>query len=94
MSQSRIEELKEKSRAALTGSIGRVRAAALVAALVPLASVAVAPAVAEAQGTGGYVVPSPCDLVTSGGLRCATTAQSDPVRMAAARTASSRAVLR
>jgi hypothetical protein len=68
MSQPRIEELKEKSRTALTRSIGQVRAAALVAALVPLASVAVAPAVAEAQGSAGFVVPSPCDLVTSGGF--------------------------
>ena len=68
MSEHRVEELKENSRTALTRSLGQVRVAALVAALVPLASVAVAPAVAEAQGTGGYVVPSPCDFVTSGGF--------------------------
>ena len=77
MSQSRIEELKEKSRTALTRSMGQVRAAALVAALVPLASIAATPAVANAQGTGGtgggsgsggYSVPVPCDFVTSGGF--------------------------
>jgi len=68
MSQLRIEELKEKSRTALSQSMGQVRAAALIAALVPLASVALTPAVAEAQGTGGYSVPSPCDFVTSGGF--------------------------
>ncbi len=73
MSQTRIEELKEQSRAALARSMGQVRAAALMAALVPLASVAVAPAMAESGGTGGtgsggYSVPSPCDFVTSGGF--------------------------
>ena len=74
MAQNRVEELKHRSRAALTRSLGRVRATALVAALVPLASVAFAPAVAQAEGTGGtggdggYSVPTPCDFVTSGGF--------------------------
>ena len=71
MSQNRVEELKDRSRAALTRSLGHVRATALVAALVPLAGVALTPAVAQAQGSGGdggYSVPSPCDFVTSGGF--------------------------
>lgn len=73
MSQPRIEELKRKSQAALSRSMGQVRAAALLTALVPLAAVAAAPAVASAEGTGGtdpggYSVPSPCDFVTSGGF--------------------------
>ncbi len=73
MSQPRIDELKEKSRTALARSMGQVRAAALVAALVPLASVAATPAVAGTgqsggTGSGGYSVPTPCDFVTSGGF--------------------------
>lgn len=68
MSELRIDELKEKSRAALSRSLGTVRAAALVAVLVPLASVAATPAVASAEGTGGMAVPAPCDFVTSGGF--------------------------
>lgn len=73
MSQPRIEELKKKSQAVLSRSMGQLRAAALLTALVPLAAVAATPAVASAQssgsnGSGGYSVPSPCDFVTSGGF--------------------------
>ncbi len=70
---SQIEELKEQSRAAVSRSMKQVRAAALMAALVPLASIAVAPAMAQSSGSGGsgsggYSVPAPCDFVTSGGF--------------------------
>ena len=50
---SQIEELKEQSRAAVSRSMKQVRAAALMAALVPLASIAVAPAMVGAV----YVPP-------------------------------------
>jgi hypothetical protein len=61
--------LKEKTQGLLHGSLKHVRAAALAAALVPLASLAVSPAVAQIQGSGGTgTVPSPCDFVTSGGF--------------------------
>jgi hypothetical protein len=46
-----------------------VRAAALAATLVPLATVAVTHSIAQAQGSGGVAtVPSPCDFTTSGGF--------------------------
>lgn len=46
-------ELREKTQQLLQGSLKHVRAAALAAALVPLASVAVSTAVAQDQGSGG-----------------------------------------
>src|SRR5882724_5871860 len=46
-------ELQNKTRQLLHGSLNRVQAAALAAALVPLASVAMSHAVASAQGSGG-----------------------------------------
>ena len=46
-------ELQIKTRQLLQGSLKRVQAAALAAALVPLASVAVSHAVASAQSSGG-----------------------------------------
>jgi hypothetical protein len=62
-------EVKEQTQRLLRGSLKHVRAAALAAALVPLASVAVSPALAQIQGSGGTAtVPSPCDFVTSGGF--------------------------
>jgi len=71
MSQAdRQRDLKEKTQQLLHGSLKHVRAAALAAALVPLASVAMSSAHATAQGSGGVGpgVPSPCDFVTSGGF--------------------------
>ncbi|MCA1585546.1 MAG: hypothetical protein LC791_12535 [Acidobacteria bacterium] len=65
-------ELHSKTQQLLNGSLKHVRAAALAAALVPLAAVAVSPAVAQSQGSGGAPppseVPSPCDFTTSGGF--------------------------
>ena len=46
-------ELQNKTRQLLQGSLKRVQAAALAAALVPLASVAVSHAVASTLGSGG-----------------------------------------
>src|ERR1700681_1042187 len=67
--QDRLAELQKKSQQLLQGSLKHVRAAALAAALVPLASVAVSHAVVSGQGSGGTgAVPSPCDFVTSGGF--------------------------
>jgi hypothetical protein len=67
--QGRHVELKEKTEQLLQGSLKHVRAAALAVALVPLASLAVSPAIAQIQGSGGTAqVPSPCDFVTSGGF--------------------------
>ena len=67
--EDRQSEIKEQTQRLLRGSLKHVRAAALAAALVPLASVAMSPAVAQIQGSGGTAtVPSPCDFVTSGGL--------------------------
>ena len=68
--EGRHGALREKTQQLLQGSLKHVRAAALAAALVPLAAVAVSPAVAQAQGSGGTTaaVPSPCDFVTSGGF--------------------------
>src|SRR5947208_100084 len=70
MSQEvRQKDLREKTQQLLHGSLRHVRAAALAAALVPLASVAISPAVAAMQGSGGAgQVPAPCDFVTSGGF--------------------------
>jgi hypothetical protein len=66
-------ELQEKTQQLLHGSLKHVRAAALAAVLVPLASVAaVSPAAAQTQcqsgGCPAAAVPSPCDFVTSGGF--------------------------
>jgi len=62
-------ELKAKTNQLLRGSLKHVRAAALAAVLVPLASVAICPTVAQMQGSGGTAtVPSPCDFMTSGGF--------------------------
>lgn len=66
-------ELQEKTKQLLGGSLKHVRAAALAAALVPLASIAASPAVAMDDCSGGVCpptvsVPSPCDFVTSGGF--------------------------
>jgi hypothetical protein len=71
--------LREKTQQLLQGSLKHVRAAALAAALVPLAAVALSSAVATAQGSGGTgTVPSPCDFVTSGGF-----VLTDPARVMA-----------
>ena len=66
-------ELREQTHQLLQGSLKHVRAAALAAMLVPLAAVAVSPAIATLQASGGTgggngAVPSPCDFVTSGGF--------------------------
>jgi hypothetical protein len=69
MSQEhRQREVKEKTQHLMQGSLKHVRAAALAAALVPLAAVAVTPAVAMQFSSGGATVPSPCDFTTSGGF--------------------------
>ena len=69
MSQEQIQ-LKEKSQQLLRGPLKHVRAAALAAALVPLAAVAVTHSIAQAQSWSGGMatVPSPCDFTTSGGF--------------------------
>jgi hypothetical protein len=66
--EGRQREVREKTQQLLHGSLKHVRAAALAAALVPLAAVAVTPAVAQQFSSGGAVVPSPCDFTTSGGF--------------------------
>ena len=67
--EGRYLELQEKTQQLLHGSLKHVRAAALAAVLVPLASVAVSPAMAQGPGSGGVAtVPSPCDFITSGGF--------------------------
>lgn len=70
MSQTHEQvELRERTQQLLRGSLKHVRAAALAAALVPLAAVAASPALAQDTGSGGTLsVPSPCDFVTSGGF--------------------------
>ena len=70
MSQNdRQVNLQSKTQQLLRGSLKHVRAAALAAALVPLAAVAVRPALAQTSGSGGVAaVPSPCDFTTSGGF--------------------------
>src|SRR5882762_8744525 len=65
--EGRQREVREKTQQLLRGSLKHVRAAALAAALVPLAAVAVTPAVAQQFSSGG-AVPSPCDFTTSGGF--------------------------
>ena len=70
--EDRQLELREKTQRLLNGSLKHARAAALAIALVPLASVAISPAVARAQGSGGAppgaTVPSPCDSSPAAGL--------------------------
>lgn len=70
--EGRYTELREKTQQLLQGSLKHVRAATLATVLVPLALVAVSPAVAHAQGSGGTggtaTVPAPCDFTTSGGF--------------------------
>lgn len=72
MSQGdRQSELCQKAQQLLQGPLKHVRAAALAAVLVPLASVAVTPALAQDGGSGGTptgAVPAPCDFLTSGGF--------------------------
>jgi hypothetical protein len=69
MSEEQHGDLREQTQQLLQGSLKHVRAAALAAALVPLASLAVSPAVAQTSGSGGVaVVPTPCDFITSGGF--------------------------
>jgi len=72
----RHAELQEKTQQLLQGPLKHVRAAALAAVLVPLATVAASRVVAQVNGSGscppGQVcpspVPEPCDFVTSGGF--------------------------
>ena len=60
MSQEiRQTELQEKTQKLLRGSLEYVRVAALAAALIPLASVAAAPAVPEVQCSGTAPCPPP-----------------------------------
>lgn len=69
--EARQRNVREKTQQLLQGSLKHVRAAALAAALVPLAAVAVTHSVAHAQSasaSGGAAVPSPCDFTTSGGF--------------------------
>ena len=69
--EERQTEVQAKTQQLLRGSLKYVRAAALAAALVPLAAVAVRPAVAQTSGSAGggtATVPSPCDFTTSGGF--------------------------
>jgi hypothetical protein len=71
--EGRYMELREKTQQLLHGSLKHARAAALAAVLVPLASVAVSPAMAQGCPSGCppppvASVPSPCDFVTSGGF--------------------------
>lgn len=66
-------DVRTKTAQLLDGPLKHVRAAALAATLLPLASVAASPAVAQDGGSGGTPtptasVPSPCDFVTSGGF--------------------------
>src|SRR5262245_60639714 len=71
--KKRNAELREKTQQLLHGALRHVRAATLAAALVPLGSVAVSPAMAQDCTSGGTceevaTVPSPCDFTTSGGF--------------------------
>lgn len=68
MSQKRHVELRERTQQLLRGSLKHARAAALAAALVPLAAVAPTTAVAQGSWSGGAAVPTPCDFATSGGF--------------------------
>jgi hypothetical protein len=76
--EARQTELPEKTQQLLQGPLKHVRAAALAAVLVPLASVAVSRAVAQIDCSAvppppqcllpPNSVPDPCDFVTSGGF--------------------------
>ena len=72
--EDRQKELGEKARALLHASLKHVRVAALVAALLPLASIPVSRAVAQCDPEGGIPcpppssVPNPCDFITGGGF--------------------------
>jgi len=75
--EDRQRELGEKTQELLQGSLKHVRAVALAAALVPLASVTVSRAVAQECGyfplppcppPPTVIVPSPCDFITAGGF--------------------------
>jgi len=72
--EDRPNELADKTRELLHGSLKHVRAAALAAALIPLASVAASKPVVEQCPSGvcppppAFTVPSPCDFITSGGF--------------------------
>jgi hypothetical protein len=67
MSQDQIQ-VEVKTQRLLDGPLKHVRVAVLAVALVPLAAVAVTPAVAMQSASGGAAVPSPCDFTTSGGF--------------------------
>lgn len=67
--EERRTAVHEKTQQLLRSSLKHVRTAALAVALVPLAVVAVRPAIAQTFGwSGGATVPSPCDFITSGGF--------------------------
>src|SRR2546422_11330601 len=67
--EGRYAELHEKTHQLLQGPLKHVRAAALAAVLVPLATVAASRVVAQGDTSGGRPsVPEPCDFVTSGGF--------------------------
>jgi len=75
--EGRHAELHEKTQQLLQGPLKHVRAAALAAVLVPLATVAASRVVAQGNPSGGIcppgqvcrpAVPAPCDFVTSGGF--------------------------
>ena len=74
--EDRRKELAEKTRDLLHGTLKHVQAAALAAALVPVASVAAGPAqTPPCPPSGGcppdppsVTVPSPCDFITAGGF--------------------------
>ena len=66
MSEARYTELQEKTQLLLHGSLKKVRAAALAAVLVPLASVAaVSPAVAQQCQSGGCPPSCPAGSANS-----------------------------
>src|SRR5262245_23444481 len=63
--ENRQTDVKTKTQQLLQGSLKHVRAAALAAALAPLAAVAASPAMDQQNGSGGTpvgVVPEPCDF--------------------------------
>ena len=72
--EDRQRELGGKTQKLLQGSLKHVRAAALAAALVPLASVAARGIMVEQQCSGMPCpptvpsVPEPCDFITGGGF--------------------------
>jgi hypothetical protein len=74
---ARPRPVEDKTRELLRGPLKHVRAAALAAALVPLASVATEPVLAQCNPSSGIEcppplptssVPQPCDKVTGGGF--------------------------